>query len=868
MRVRFARQAVLGIVLICQLSACLATETPDPNESSKYLDAVREFADNVLKYGRDTYGPKHTPLFVDGLNIHTHEPVKWIAPNGDRWILSNLASQQTLMRTLDGLSTITGDPKYKQAAMDAIRYAFENLRSPNGLLYWGGHEAYDAGADRPCGRGIHEFKANYPYYELMWKVDPQATKQFIEAFWSAHVLDWSNLDFNRHASLNNQLEKSWIHEYKGGPIFFKGKGVTFSVTGSDLYYAAALLTKLSGDEEPLIWGKRLSYRYVETRDPKTGISFRLYTQQSGWSALKDLLADDFKRDVLFDGMEFPANWKILPVHMEICRLLLGEQLRDEGKEFTQWALEELTAMGKASYRKRDNSFIPILIDGTNLEGYVFKKDCSYGPKGTILKAMPADSLALWTYALAYRITGDEFMWEMVRDIAEGNGFGDIEAASIDGSELTTETDSSDCYALLAFLELYRTAEKRAFLRMACMIGDNILSHRFYKGFFVESEKYIYTRCDTLESLALLHLCAMLKPYPSALPSCWLNRPLFEAPYRYKGETQDSAIYMLTDSSELPISLDEAATMGDITLAKSLLAKGVNINETETEFLITPLHSAARAGHKEMVEFLIVNGADLDAKGDWPRETPLHGAAERGHKEIVEVLLNHGADINSINRSGETPLQYAAYSNNKDIIELLLQKGATIANLHIASYMGDLEKAEAFINEGVDIDALDGRGLDAPLHYAARNNQKQVIELLTAKGADVNLKNRPGQTPLDIAISQGHKDIAELLISKGADINAKDNRGNTLLHRAAQNDQKDIAELLISRGADINAKNNKDKTPLHYAVKAGNVKIVELLISRGANTKVLNKAGRTPLDLAVGQGNTEIVELLKKHGAKE
>jgi hypothetical protein len=31
------------------------TQSPDPN---KYLNAVREFADNVLKYGRDTYGPK------------------------------------------------------------------------------------------------------------------------------------------------------------------------------------------------------------------------------------------------------------------------------------------------------------------------------------------------------------------------------------------------------------------------------------------------------------------------------------------------------------------------------------------------------------------------------------------------------------------------------------------------------------------------------------------------------------------------------------------------------------------------------------------------------------------------------------------
>jgi len=130
MRVRFGSQAVLTVLLICQFSICLATETPDANNSTKYLDAVREFADNVLKYSRDTYGPKHTPLFVDGLTIHTHEPVKWMASNGDRWIDSNLASQQNLFRTLDGLTKITGDPKYKQAAMDAIRHAFDHERTP------------------------------------------------------------------------------------------------------------------------------------------------------------------------------------------------------------------------------------------------------------------------------------------------------------------------------------------------------------------------------------------------------------------------------------------------------------------------------------------------------------------------------------------------------------------------------------------------------------------------------------------------------------------------------------------------------------------------------------------------------------------
>jgi hypothetical protein len=91
MRGRYASRAVLAILLISGFSICLATESSDRYHSSKYLDAVRTFADNVLKYGRDTYGPKHTPLFVDGLNIRTHESVKWISPEGEKWVLSNLA---------------------------------------------------------------------------------------------------------------------------------------------------------------------------------------------------------------------------------------------------------------------------------------------------------------------------------------------------------------------------------------------------------------------------------------------------------------------------------------------------------------------------------------------------------------------------------------------------------------------------------------------------------------------------------------------------------------------------------------------------------------------------------------------------------
>ena len=50
----------------------------DFDEESTYLAAVREFADNVLKYGTGIYSPRHTPLFLDCLSIDAHEPVKYI----------------------------------------------------------------------------------------------------------------------------------------------------------------------------------------------------------------------------------------------------------------------------------------------------------------------------------------------------------------------------------------------------------------------------------------------------------------------------------------------------------------------------------------------------------------------------------------------------------------------------------------------------------------------------------------------------------------------------------------------------------------------------------------------------------------------
>jgi pectate lyase len=629
------------------------------------------------------------------LNIHTHEPVKWIAPNGDKWILSNLASQQNLFRVLDGLTTITGDPKYRKAAMEAIEYAFENLRSPNGLLYWGGHVAYDAGSDQPCGGTDHELKFHYPYYKLMWEVDPEATRLFIESFWSAHIIDWSNLAMNRHGDTRGHLREAWVHEYKGGPVFFESKGASFINTGSDLFCSAAILSSLSGEQAPLIWSKRLARRYVETRDPATGIAGYVYTRRNTSESYP--FADDFKGHRVLTGTLFPKHPGIgnPAVHQFlggqlivspgivgnvfispwVCQFLLGDMLGKNGEEFTQWALEELTAWGKIAYRREDNSFIPMLTDGTSLEGYVCKQDSGYGPKGLVCTPIPAVSMDFWAYALAYRTTEDNFMWSMTRDIARGIGLGDIGATSQDKPQLKISPDCSDSYVLLGFLELFRKTHMSAFLQMAQMVGDNILTHRFYKGLFVPSHKHTYAKFDSIESLVLLHLHGALESGRPLAPSVWPSRPFFQFPYRRKARAVDNAIiYSLAGLSKPPKSLHEVAAEGDIEAVRLMILRGSDINGREDSLLRTALHRAAMEGHKPVVELLLVNGARVNPR-DSSQSTPLHYSVEKGHRETAELLIAKGADVNAKNNRDLTALWYAKENDHTEIVELLRKHGA-------------------------------------------------------------------------------------------------------------------------------------------------------------------------------------------------
>jgi serine/threonine protein kinase/ankyrin repeat protein len=243
------------------------------------------------------------------------------------------------------------------------------------------------------------------------------------------------------------------------------------------------------------------------------------------------------------------------------------------------------------------------------------------------------------------------------------------------------------------------------------------------------------------------------------------------------------------------------------------------------------------------------------------------------ERVANFLIAHTANINLIiNKQGETPfhtiLYYTqGYVNKKKIAELLIAKGA-------------------------DVNARDKHG-QTVLHWAIVDNNRYrsqqidvqetriIIDFLLSKNADVNAKDIGGNTPLHLTKS---KEIAELLIANGADVNAKNNQGYYPLDMVIQDWEKyftdpnrhldEMVELLILKGANVNTVYKEEysgpggDTPLHRSIKRGQNSLSELLVSRGANINAKNDMGVTPLDIASSSGNRAMSVLLRSRGAQD
>jgi uncharacterized protein len=117
-----------------------------------------------------------------------------------------------------------------------------------------------------------------------------------------------------------------------------------------------------------------------------------------------------------------------------------------------------------------------------------------------------------------------------------------------------------------------------------------------------------------------------------------------------------------------------------------------------------------------------------------------------------------------------------------------------------------------------------------------------------------------------ATAKGNLDIFQILLAAGADVNIKDRSGETALSKAAYWGHLEIVNLLLSAGAEVNGIDNEEgSAPLMNAIYFGRIQIVEILLSAGANPTLRDKNGKTAIEIAIEHQKLEIADLLRQLG---
>jgi ankyrin repeat protein len=268
----------------------------------------------------------------------------------------------------------------------------------------------------------------------------------------------------------------------------------------------------------------------------------------------------------------------------------------------------------------------------------------------------------------------------------------------------------------------------------------------------------------------------------------------------------------------------AAANGFREIAVLLISKGADVNARSNQ-KETPLHSAMVNASTEIAQALLEKGADVNAKNssNW---TPLGRAVEQGNLELVDLLLSKGADPNIVSSTQNSILQRAVSSPNPEILQRLIKAGADLkfqdrqgmTALHLAAnqpHSSYTDALKALIEGGADVNAKDFYE-QTPLHLAARGDAYDTAEFLLAHGADPNVKDINSDTPLHLALKDWR--LVQLLLAKGANVNAIDKKGYTPLDMMAGSGRPSsfgprVEEILKAVGATNSAFHSSGTDPL-------------------------------------------------------
>lgn len=232
-------------------------------------------------------------------------------------------------------------------------------------------------------------------------------------------------------------------------------------------------------------------------------------------------------------------------------------------------------------------------------------------------------------------------------------------------------------------------------------------------------------------------------------------------------------------------------------------------------------------------------------------TPAALAAMRGDVAALAALARAGADLRRRCRKGLTPLHLACQGGHVAAAEFLLDCFSSSSS----SSPSEQEKEEK-VNGGQVTTAVDDpttwRG-ESPLRMVYKSpragHTRAVVDALLARGADVDARNRLGETALKGAVQQDcHEDVAYLL-ARGADPSAVDVYGNTPLIEAAFFGHARCARALLAHGADVTCVSARGEGILHFLAACADEDTVQAFLDADdigwLDATLRDREGRTP-----------------------
>jgi ankyrin repeat protein len=283
--------------------------------------------------------------------------------------------------------------------------------------------------------------------------------------------------------------------------------------------------------------------------------------------------------------------------------------------------------------------------------------------------------------------------------------------------------------------------------------------------------------------------------------------------------------------------------------------------------------AAKENNLLEVERLLSVGADVNATTETGYK-PLHWASSKGHLQVFRALREHGADIEVKDiHAGWRPLHCACHKGRLAVVIELLSpndiNGAT-------SFLGKLKR------QGANIEVKDRNG-NTPLHLASVWDHLPVVKALVGGGANILEANNQGQLPIDRALSDGHSAVTKYLlqtlyattrrlplhelvedltwIGDPYSIDAPPLR--VALHRRnmlGTDDVVEILEYLVDRDPTLLRSRDPDGSlPLHAACRGGaSFTIIQSLVDPyKASVKSVTPGGDLPLFLACEMPKTSL-----------